>query len=425
MTNNPLADRLRPRTLGEVCGQRHLLGEGRAFRRALEGGRVPNMIFYGPPGVGKTTVARIIADNSGMSLHKLNGTSAGTADIKEVLSSVGTLGAHNGVLLYLDEIQYLNKKQQQSLLECLEDGSVTLIASTTENPYFYIYNALLSRCSVFEFKPLEPEEIRQGIRQALERMGTLDGQAVRMEEDALQALSVRCGGDMRKALVSLEFAASAAQEEDGVRVITLPLVEQVAQKAGARYDKSDDMHYDCISALQKSIRGSDPDAAVHYLARILAGGDLLSACRRLLVIAAEDVGLAYPQAIAITKACVDTAQQLGMPEARLPLAQAAILLATAPKSNSAHNAILAAMEDVEKGNLGPVPRQLQNKHYDGADAEVKGQGYRYPHDYENHWVAQQYLPDALKNAVYYHYGPNKTEQAAKAYWDRIKGTDPR
>ncbi len=412
----PLAQRLRPRTLGEVCGQKHLLGENCLFRRTLESGRVPNMIFYGPPGVGKTTVARIIAEKSNMYLHALNGTSAGTADIKSAVNSVGTLGAQNGVLLYLDEIQYLNKKQQQSLLEWVESGDITLIASTTENPAFYVYGALLSRVTVFEFKALTTADVREGLERAVEKIRELDGTELTADPDALNAVALAAGGDMRKALGMLDFAASGAPDGH----ITKELVSQLTVHTAARYDKSDDMHYDCISALQKSIRGSDPDAAVYYLARILEGGDMLSACRRLLVIAAEDVGLAYPQAIAVTKACVDSALQLGMPEARLPLADAAILLATAPKSNSGHEAIAAAMADIGAGKAYPVPRQLQNKHYDGADARVKGQYYLYPHDYENHWVRQQYLPDELARRKYYEYGPNKTEQAAKAYWDRIK-----
>ena len=385
---SPLADRLRPRTLAEVCGQQHLLGPGRVFRKAIESGRVPNMIFYGPSGVGKTTVARIIAENSGMRLHKLNGTSAGTGDIKAVMAEIGTFQSRNGLLLYLDEIQYLNKKQQQSLLECMEDGTVTLIASTTEN--------------------------------ALHKLEELDGVRIEAQPEALDALAAACGGDMRKALGSLEFAVAGAAGTDGAKRLTTEAVRQVAQRSSQRYDKSDDMHYDCISALQKSIRGSDPDAAVHYLARILEAGDLLSACRRLLVIAAEDVGLAYPQAIPIVKACVDSALQLGLPEARLPLADAAVLMATAPKSNSAHNAILAAEQDLRRGKTGPVPRQLQNKHFDGEDAAQKGQNYLYPHDYPGHWVKQQYLPDALAGVRYYEYGQNKNEQAAKAYWDKIK-----
>lgn len=416
----PLAQRLRPRTLGQVWGQKHLLGEGCVFRRAIESGTVPNMIFYGPPGVGKTTVARIIAEQSGMRLHKLNGTSASTGDIKAVLAEIGTLQSQGGLLLYLDEIQYLNKKQQQSLLECLEDGSVTLIASTTENPYFYVYNALLSRAAVFEFKPLSHADVLQGLKNALRRLSD-EGMPVRAEEGALELLAESCGGDMRKALGNLEFAVLAAREQDDGRLVTRQDAAGAAPRGAMRYDKSGDGHYDCISALQKSIRGSDPDAAVHYLARILEGGDMLSACRRLLVIAAEDVGLAYPMAMAVTKACVDSALQLGMPEAQLPLAEAAILLATAPKSNSAHNAILKAAADIRAGKAGPVPRQLQNRHFDGEDAAVKGQNYLYPHDYANHWVAQQYLPDELRGTVYYEYGDNKTEQAAKAYWQKVKG----
>ncbi|MCI6639604.1 MAG: replication-associated recombination protein A [Pygmaiobacter massiliensis] len=421
MNTTPLADRLRPRTLDDVAGQQHLLRPGSVFRSAIDSGRVPNMIFYGPSGVGKTTVARIIAENSQMRLHKLNGTSASTADIKNVISETGTLMGQGGILLYLDEIQYLNKKQQQSLLECIEDGSVTLIASTTENPYFYVYSALLSRCTVFEFKPLTSADAQKALLRAARLTAQLDDCQVQFGEGALELLASACGGDMRKALNSLELCCIAAPVENGVRCITRQMADQVVQRASMNYDRDGDNHYDTISALQKSIRGSDPDAAVHYLARLLVTGDLLVACRRLLVIASEDVGLAYPQAIPIVKACVDSALQLGLPEARLPLADAAILLATAPKSNSGHNAINAAMADVEKGRLGPIPRQLQNKHYDGADVEVKGQNYLYPHNFPNHWVKQQYLPDALVGTVYYEYGQNKTEQAAKAYWEKIKG----
>lgn len=419
----PLAQRLRPQNLGEVCGQRHLLGEGCVFRNTLESGVVPNMIFYGPSGVGKTTVASIIAKQSGMSLHKLNGTSAGTSDIKAVLSQIGTFQSQAGILLYLDEIQYLNKKQQQSLLECIEDGSVTLIASTTENPYFYIYNALLSRCAVFEFKSLTPDDIRQGLDSAVIRLEREEGTPIEFAPQAEEYLAEASGGDMRKALGSLEFAAAAAiPNEEDRRIITLDMVKQVAKNTAMRYDKNGDDHYDILSAFQKSMRGSDPDAAVHYLARLLEAGDLVSACRRLMVCACEDVGLAYPQIIPIVKAAVDAANMLGLPEARIPLADAVILVATSPKSNAGETSIDAALSDLRRGKSGPIPRQLQNKHFDGEDALVKGQGYIYPHDYPNHWAPQQYLPDALVDRTYYTPGENKNEQAAKAYWDRIKGS---
>lgn len=417
---SPLADRLRPRTLAEVCGQQHLLGPGRVFRKAIESGRVPNMIFYGPSGVGKTTVARIIAENSGMRLHKLNGTSAGTGDIKAVMAEIGTFQSRNGLLLYLDEIQYLNKKQQQSLLEFMENGKITLIASTTENPFFYVYNALLSRSTVFEFKALTPEETVPAVERALALQQQRSSLPLSWEEEVPRLIAAGCGGDVRKAVNAVELLYQSAKPRDGGLLLTTEDAQVLAQRSAMRYDREGDQHYDLLSALQKSIRGSDPDAAVYYLGRLLAAGDLLSPCRRLLVIAAEDVGLAYPQAIVVTKACVDAALQLGLPEGRLPLAEAAVLLATAPKSNSAHNAIIAAMQDIDHGKVGPVPRHLQNVHADSAGTG-KVPTYKYPHVYPNHYVKQQYLPDLVKDAVYYEYGPNKTEQAAKRYWDEIKG----
>ena len=416
----PLAQRLRPRTLDEVCGQRHLLAPGQVFRRTIDSGKIPNMIFYGPSGVGKTTVAGIIAANSGMRLYKLNGTTASTSDIKSVLGDIGTLNAEGGILLYLDEIQYFNKRQQQSLLECVEQGTVTLIASTTENPYFYVYNALLSRCTVFEFKSLTAQDIEQGLRSAARRLGEVDGIPVAIPQDALSYLAQSAGSDMRKALGNLEFAVTAAPVQDGTRTVTLEMVTQVAQRTAMRYDKLGDDHYDIVSAYQKSMRGSDPDAALHYLARLLEAGDLPSACRRLMVCACEDVGLAYPQIIPIVKAAVDAANMLGLPEARIPLADAVVLVATSPKSNSAYKGINAALADVRAGRSGPIPRQLQNKHFDGEDAAVKGQHYRYAHDYPHHWVKQQYLPDAIKDRKYYTFGDNKNEQAAAAYWNRVK-----
>ena len=416
----PLADALRPQELSDVCGQQHILGENGLLRRIIESGTVPNMIFYGPSGTGKTTVANLIAKKTQRKLCKLNATTASSADIKEIYAQLDTFLAPNGVLLYLDEIQYFNKKQQQTLLEYIENGKITLIASTTENPYFYVYNAILSRSTVFEFKPVEKAEAQRAVDRALNFLESRDSVTIVPEPGVTGHIAQSCGGDIRKALNAVEALFLVAKPGDTSLHIRLEDAKAVTQRSAMRYDREGDNHYDCLSALMKSIRGSDPDAAIHYLARFLEGGDLPACCRRLLCSAAEDIGLAYPQAISIVKACVDSALQLGMPEARLPLADAVLLLATAPKSNSGLLAIDAALADVRHGKTGVIPRELQNVHADSAGQE-REQGYLYPHNFPNHWVPQQYLPDLLKGTVYYHYGDNKVEQAAKHYWDAIKG----
>ena len=407
----PLADLLRPQSLDEMVGQSHLLDKGTVFRKSVDSGKINNMIFYGPPGVGKTTVANILAKNSNLTLHKLNGTSASIDDIKNVIKEVDSLLNTKGILLYLDEIQYLNKKQQQSLLEFVESGDITLIASTTENPYFYIYPALLSRCTVFEFKSLKVDDVKEVLLKAGKHLD------IKFEDEALIKLALASNGDMRKALNNLDFIYSALKKS---KTVTLELVDQMIDKANLVYDRGEDKHFDTLSAFMKSLRGSDPDAAIFYLAKLLSGGDIIAASRRLLCSVTEDVGLAYPQLIPIVKACVDSALQLGMPEARLPLANATILIATAPKSNAACLAIDDAISDVLQGKGNSVPRQLQNTHFDGEDAKVKGQHYIYPHDYPNHWVKQQYLPDDLKKRKYYIYQDNKYEQNLKDYWEKIK-----
>lgn len=406
----PLADSLRPTSLEEMVGQDHLFKKGSLFNKAISKNVIPNMIFYGPPGVGKTTVANIIAKNTEMLLCKLNGTTASLDDIKKVIEDSKSVFASKGVLLYLDEIQYFNKKQQQSLLEYVEKGLITLIASTTENPYFYIYPALISRCSVFEFKSISSGDIKKGLKRVI------DIKDINIDDDALDYLANSANGDMRKAINNLEFLFNAL----GKNKIKLSHVNEIIDKANINYDKSEDRHYDHLSALMKSLRGSDPDAAIFYLAKMLEAGDLIAVCRRLLCSVNEDVGLAYPNLIPIVKACVDSALQLGMPEARLPLSNAVILIATAPKSNSAYLAYSKAQEDIYLGKGISLPRHLQNTHFDGKDDLEKGQNYKYPHDYKDHWVEQQYLPDDLKDRQYYKYGNNKLEQSSKEYWKNIK-----
>lgn len=418
----PLADELRPKTLDDVVGQGNILGPKGILRRMIEGGTIPNMIFYGPSGTGKTTVAEIAAARIHRPFYRLNATTASLSEVKAIMEDVGTLLAPEGVVLYLDEIQYFNKKQQQSLLEYMENGKLTLIASTTENPYFYVYNAVLSRATVFEFKPVSPEEVMPVVRRGIAWMGERRGVTVSCEAGVEEQIARACGGDVRKALNAVEALFAAHSLELEQVTLTLEETEMVAQRSAMRYDRDGDSHYDILSAFQKSIRGSDPDAGIHYLGRLLEAGDLISPCRRLLVIASEDIGLAYPQAVSVVKACVDSANMLGLPEARIPLAEAVIFLATAPKSNSAIRAVDAALSDLRKGRSGDIPADLKDAHYGGAAKLGRGMEYHYAHDYPGHYIRQQYLPDALKDRKYYQYGDNKTEQAARRYWEEIKGS---
>lgn len=418
--SKPLADRMRPEKLEDIVGQHHLLDEGKPLRNIILSGELPNLIFYGPSGVGKTTLAGIIAKNTQRKFCRLNGTQASTGDIKEIVSKLDTLEAPNGILLYLDEIQYFNKKQQQSLLEYIENGSITLIASTTENPFFYVYSAILSRSTVFEFKSISEEDILPAVQRGFDYLAESRKEKIKLEDGVCELIAGSCNGDVRKALNVTELAVISSELHEGKRLITLENVADITQNGYMKFDKDGDDHYDTVSAFQKSMRGSDPDAALHYLARLLEGGDLPSACRRLMVCACEDVGLAYPMIIPIVKSAVDAALMLGLPEARIPLADAVVLVCNSPKSNSAYLAYDDAAADIRSGNYGSIPRNLQNKHCDGEDNPNKGQFYIYPHDYPDHWTYQQYLPDKIKDRVYYRFGDNKNENAAREYWNRIK-----
>lgn len=419
----PLADLVRPTELDEVCGQEHILGKNKILDRIIKSGHISNMIFYGPPGTGKTTVANIIARKAGKRFYKLNATNASLKDIQDITKELDTFLGMNGVVLYLDEIQNFNKKQQQSLLEYIEDGRITLIASTTENPYFYIFKAILSRSTIFEFKPVGEEDIKKALDRAITlRSKEFNEISVKVTHEAIEYLAAYCNGDVRKALNGLEVALNSTKPNDDKEiVIDLEVVKDSTQSKVITFDMDGDAHYDILSAFQKSIRGSDADAAIHYLARLIKGGDLISICRRLQVIAAEDIGLAYPQAALIVKSLVDSARELGFPEARIPLAEATILLATSPKSNSSYVAINRALADLENMTIDDIPMHLKDAHYEGASKMGRGIEYKYPHAYENHYVKQQYLPDNIKNKVYYEYGDNKMEKTTKEYWNRVKG----
>lgn len=416
----PLSDRLRPTALEDVVGQAHMLGKGKLLRNIIDSGTIPNLIFYGPSGVGKTTLAKILAQKTNRKLFKLNATTASTSDIKDIISQIDTFSAPNGILLYLDEIQYFNKKQQQTLLEFLENGKITLIASTTENPAFYIYSAILSRSTVFEFKSVPAEEIKKALLRAVKFIEDEEKISIDVDEKTLSYIATLAAGDVRRAINFLELCSLSVASKDSVKAIPFEVAAQLNFSGNIRYDKAGDEHYDTLSAFQKSMRGSDPDAAIYYLARLLSSGDLIPACRRLMVCACEDVGLAYPQMIPIVKACVDIAMQVGLPEARIPLADAVIMISLATKSNSAYNAINEATADIAEGKIFPFPRHLQNKHYDGNDAQQKGQFYLYPHEYPHHWVAQQYLPDELADKNYYTPSENKNEKAFEEYWRNLK-----
>ncbi|UUV13937.1 replication-associated recombination protein A [Clostridioides difficile] len=416
----PLADKIRPKTMNDVIGQSHIIGNGKILSKILQSNFLPNMIFFGPPGVGKTTVAEIIAERSNKSFYKINATNSSLEDIKKVISELGSINNVNGVLLYIDEIQSFNKKQQQSILEFMENGSITLIASTTENPYHYVYKALLSRSTVFEFKPLEKLDIEKGLKRAVEVLNEDSYMDIECNNDAIEDIAILSDGDMRRALNILEVVVySTKPNKDNITYIDSDVIRSSTFNKIINYDKNGDSHYDILSAFQKSIRGSDPQASIHYLARLIKGGDLISICRRLLVIASEDIGLAYPNAIVIVKACVDSAMQLGFPEAKIPLAEATILLATSPKSNSACIAIMKAMDELDKEFVKDIPNRIKDAHYSGSKEIGRGCGYKYPHNFKNHYVKQQYLPDSIKDSIYYIPQENKTEKNIKKYLEYL------
>ena len=421
---SPLADRIRPEKIEDFVGQSHLISPDKLLYKIIKSGNISNMIFYGPSGTGKTTMANIAAKKCNKRLYKLNATNASVSDIKAIIGDIGTIGSENGILLYLDEIQNFNKKQQQSLLEVIENGSVTLIASTTENPYFYVYNAILSRSAVFEFKPLEQNDIERALLRGVDILEKELNLKIEFEENSLSAIAQTCGGDVRKSLNALEMCVKASDlTESGNIKIGKDMVEQASSKKAFRYDRDGDSHYDVLSGFQKSIRGSDADAALHYLARLIKAGDLASITRRLMVIASEDIGMAYPMAVSVVKSCVDSAIQLGFPEARIPLAQAVILLSTAPKSNSVVCAVDEALSDVESGLFGEIPEHLKDAHYGGAKKLGRGLEYKYPHNYKNNYVKQEYLPKSLRGRKYYNPSDNKNENAIKKYWEEIKKGD--
>lgn len=417
---SPLADKLRPDCIEDIVGQEHILGKNKMLRNIVESNQIPNMIFYGPPGTGKTTLAQIISNKTNLTLKKLNATTASIQDIKDILSSIDTFMAPNGILLYLDEIQYFNKKQQQSLLEFLENGKITLIASTTENPYFYIYNALLSRAVVFEFKKVSVSEIIKVLKRSIDKLNEENTYETIVKDEALKDLAQLSGGDVRRALNLLELCFLSSVKKENKKIIDKELTSQISDFGAIDYEREGDQHYDLLSAFQKSMRGSDPDAAIYYLARLLSAGDLISACRRLMVCAAEDVGLAYPQILPIVKSCVDIAQNVGLPEARIPLADAVVLVSISPKSNSSYKGINSAMEDIKNGEVYAVPRHLKNIHCDSSDVKSSDiVGYKYPHDYKDHWINQQYLPDEIKDKIYYEFGDNKVENSFKKFSRKI------